>query len=831
MILCEEGKYPVNYSNYEIPEKFEKCLTKDEEKIYPRLYFDEEKEQYRPCYETCNTCKKPGNKTHHNCITCESGYRLKPIGEPIHNCVINCTYYAFTSYEQYKCIEKLPCPDYSSLFIKEKNRCIDVCERDNIYKYQYNGYCHKECPDNLTSKNFKCYDNINLSYTLTEKESTLNYTEFLDSIETFVEQYSKEYTYTKSHVTKINNEEYDTIIYRKKEGIKDCINELSLEFPIIDFSACYDKVQKKYNITEDLIIVIINKYDENKNPINSYSFFDPNTGKKLETDICENDTILVKENILSLLKENISNYELMMALMEQGINIFNSSDEFYSDLCYDYKLETKKDIALQDRLKLFYPNISLCDSGCEQIAVDLENYTSQCECNFNDISKEKSKHSKIGKTEEVLVENLIGDVFDFFGSSNIGVGKCFSKISKSFKDSYGIYITSSLFLITTVCSAIFYALGLNQIKIFIYEITKNFLNYLGQGDMILEPPPKSHVRKEKNKPKTEITKKTRKNTYKKKTLKNKRLSRIDFKDKKIQNLNIMISINKNTNNANSRDSFQITSKVFRNNSLKKKTILNRKSTKNVEEQNISKNILNNKNYSACFEEFFADSPDDMEFDDAIRLDNRKFCGYFWDNLKAKQIISNTFCTKDAFKPRSIKIIIFILHILLYFVVNALFINDDYISQVYYLEKEDNFFSFIPRSINRFFYTTLVSIVIEFIVDFFFVEEGKLKRIYLREKGDKFKLQAEIIDLIKLIKYRYITFSIFLVILYGLCSYYLICFNSIYPKIQKEWVISSIFIFLIRQILSVLQCLLETILRFISFRTESEKLFKVSKLVN
>ena len=573
---------------------------------------------------------------------------------------------------------------------------------------------------------------------------------------------------------------------------------------------------------------MINKYNEtSKNPKNSYSFFDPNTGEKLDTDICQNDTIILKENILSLLTENLSNYESMISLMEQGVNIFNTSDDFFSDLCYDYQLETERDIALQDRLKLFYPNVSLCDLGCKQTSVDLENYTSQCECDFNDISTEKIKIGQIEEAEIVLIENLVGDILDFLSSTNLGVGKCSSKMSKSFKDAYGTYITSSLFAINSICTAVFYGLGLNQIKLFIYQITKNFLNSISPGNMILAPPQKAKVKHAKEQ---KTTGGSRKNSIKRKSLLNQRASKFKFKDKKIQNLNIMIAINKNTNNTNSRDSFLMTSKVFSNNALKKKKIAEKHK---ISEKNISKNNLNNLNKSntAFLDEFFADSPDDMEFDDAIKLDKRKFCQYFSDNLKEKQIISNTFCAKDEFKPRSIKIIIFLLYILLYFVVNALFMNDEYISEVYFLEKEDNFFSFIPRSINRFFYATLVSIIIEFIVGFFFVEEGKLKRIYLREKNDKFKLESEIIDLIKLIKCRYIAFSIFLLIIYGVCLYYLVCFNSIYPKTQMEWIKSSIFIFLIRQVLSVLQCLLETILRFISFRTESEKLFKISKLVN
>ena len=206
------------------------------------------------------------------------------------------------------------------------------------------------------------------------------------------------------------------------------------------------------------------------------------------------------------------------------------------------------------------------------------------------------------------------------------------------------------------------------------------------------------------------------------------------------------------------------------------------------------------------------------------------CEFFSDNLKDNQIICNTFFAEVSLKPRSIKIILFVLNILLYFVINALFINDDYISEIYHLENE-NFFSFISRSISRVLYTTVVSLVLEFIVGFFFVEEAKLKRIYLREKDNKVILDQKILDLITLIKKSYIGFIIFVFVIFIICFYYIICFNSIYPKIQIEWIKSSVFILFIRQVLSVLQCLLETLLRFIALCYESEKMFKISKLIN
>ena len=106
----------------------------------------------------------------------------------------------------------------------------------------------------------------------------------------------------------------------------------------------------------------------------------------------------------------------------------------------------------------------------------------------------------------------------------------------------------------------------------------------------------------------------------------------------------------------------------------------------------------------------------------------------------------------------------------------------------------------------------------------------MKHIFLREKDNNYNIKEEIIILVKLIKKRFLLFIISIYIIYIICLYYLICFNSIYPHIQIEWIKSSCFIFIIRQIVSIIQCLLETILRFISFKCKSEKLFKTSKLI-
>ena len=234
----------------------------------------------------------------------------------------------------------------------------------------------------------------------------------------------------------------------------------------MDFGDCYTNIQEKNNINEELIVVISKKIIEESNQITSYSFYHPKTGDKLDTEICRNNTIKVIENLYSILSENMPNYESMLSLTKQGINIFNSSDEFYNDLCYDYELNGTKDVAYKDRLKVFYPNISLCDSGCKQIGVFLENMTAHFECDFKDLSNNNFNSIK----DNVIFDELLGDYLSFFESSNLKVLKCAKKGMKYFTKFYGMYITYiTLFSLGVSCILIasFYMIELSSLKVYI----------------------------------------------------------------------------------------------------------------------------------------------------------------------------------------------------------------------------------------------------------------------------------------------------------------------------------------------------------------------------
>ena len=84
-------------------------------------------------------------------------------------------------------------------------------------------------------------------------------------------------------------------------------------------------------------------------------------------------------------------------------------------------------------------------------------------------------------------------------------------------------------------------------------------------------------------------------------------------------------------------------------------------------------------------------------------------------------------------------------------------------------------------------------------------------------------------LIREIKKRYVSFIIMAFIILVISLYYILCFNYVYPKTQVEWIKSSVLIIFIIQLLSLLKCLYESLFRFLSFKCESEKLFKLSKI--
>ena len=272
---------------------------------------------------------------------------------------------------------------------------------------------------------------------------------------------------------------------------------------------------------------------------------------------------------------------------------------------------------------------------------------------------------------------------------------------------------------------------------------------------------------------------------------------------------------------------------------KKKTKISIKciDSKSDNKSNYNSNIIIfNKKYNDSlknlnFESIKNDEFDEKDYYDSIYNESRSFIQFLCEKIKDNQIIYNTFCVYEILKPICYKIILLTLKIEIYFVSNALFYNDEYLSELFNSNEEEKFFSYLLRSYNRFIYSTIVGVIVSIIIDCIFIEEKKIKRTFIREKEDPLQLRYEISIFARDIKTRYNIF-IFLCIFISIISwYYVSCFNSVYPGVKIEWIKSSITIIIIMQILSILIILLEAILRGLSFYYKSEKLFKAKQFIS
>ena len=792
------------------------------------FYFDSLVSKFKLCYQSCKKCNNGGDVNIQNCLECDDNYIKEPDKDST-NCVVACNYmYYYNNFGQYKCTVENKCPDEYKLYIEELKKCTNDCSKEDIYKYKYGGKCLKNCPENTSKKeeDRTCIDIDLDSCSKTENEFLLKNELDLDEIDLNAKNYAEEFSYTDKHVSYYYNDLYSILFYKDST----CIEELSLKMPKVDFGNCYSKILDNLDppTTDKIIIVLIEKINKQKKSSTTYLFYHPNTGQKIDAaTICKGEEIIIKQSVLSQLNNSNVNIDDVLFLAKQNIDVFNISDQFYTDLCFHFDSPNGKDIPLKDRMLTYYPNVTLCDEGCETKGVNLTTMESMCECTFSDI---------MNLGDNALLQNTLGGITDLLSSSNIFVLKCYKDVfdQKYFIKNTGGFIIISLTILEIILSILFFAIDITQIFSNLYILTESFINsikskkiYKNTNDNFLTLPTE-------NAP----PRKNESSKYIKRTKTNK------IKTRKFK----VVSYNNDNNdeNRNTTSTEKIDSNLEHKKIKKSKTShlkMKKKSTVGDEIeyfdfdeaiQDFSPNLKPGEkplNKNIDIDEFLKPDLDDMDYDDAVKYDKRPFCLFYWERLKDKQMILNIILKHDILKPITMKLLLLVLNIELYFVVNGLFYSEDYISELYYSTEEENFFSFFTRSINRFFYTTIVGVIVEYIIGFIFTEEKKIKKIFLREKDNFQKLKYQIFKVIKNCKTRFIIFIILCFIVSFISWYYVNCFNNVYPGVKIEWIKSSIVIIIIMQLLPVVTAFLEAILRGLSFRCKNEKLFELKQYLS
>jgi hypothetical protein len=295
--------------------------------------------------------------------------------------------------------------------------------------------------------------------------------------------------------------------------------------------------------------------------------------------------------------------------------------------------------------------------------------------------------------------------------------------------------------------------------------------------------------------------------------------------------------NKNDNKINSINLNNSTIRSFNSNKNTKSniTVFTLPNKQNKLDDKISSDLISSvsksnlvylNEFKIDMENYLQTELENLAFEEVKERDDRKFGEYFSDQIKSNLLIVDIILNKDAFKPRTIRILLFIINIDFYLFINALFINEEFISEVFN-SNNDNFFSFLPRCIDRIFYTILFKAILNYIIDFFFIEEKKIKIIMKSKSNTIEDVKNKINQIMEKVLKRYFFFIFFSFIITLFSLYYITCFNYRYYYITNEWIKSSIFIIILMEIVSFVTILIESSLRFLSLKFNSEKFYKLS----
>jgi hypothetical protein len=222
----------------------------------------------------------------------------------------------------------------------------------------------------------------------------------------------------------------------------------------VDFGPCENILRAHYNISNSRIITFLQLEIDNldsQSVVNQvgYQAFDDEQ-KPLNLSLCNNTNI----QIFYLLKSNSSlDISFISSFQDSNIDLFNLENEFFTDICFSYSY-SENDVVLEDRIKDFYQNYSLCDDGCTYNDINLEYMTIACDCDVK---------TNLTTTQKVINLKTMEDVNK---SSIFEIIRCYNLVF-SFKNKLN-NIGFWIFLILTIAHIplliIYFCNGLKSIK-------------------------------------------------------------------------------------------------------------------------------------------------------------------------------------------------------------------------------------------------------------------------------------------------------------------------------------------------------------------------------
>ena len=609
----------------------------------------------------------------------------------------------------------------SSFIFKYNNNCSDVCfvpykklildTKKCIYNctdnfaFEYNNICYSSCPNGTYNINNNiCIENNNITYNncidyfyniIKKNKNSNNYNNIIMNIQN---ELNNNILYkcieniiikeNKDLLIKDNNIIYQlTSVYNQNHNI---YNNLSS----INFDECENKLRTYYNIGNNTTLLIL-KIDIFENglliPIIEYEAYNSKTKEQLNLNICQ----YIKINL-----------NIPVNIDENSIFKYNSSNEYYNDICYSYT-KNNSDFILEDRRDEYINNnLSLCEKGCEYNNYDYNNKKVLCEC-FT-----KTKIASLSEIE-INKDKLLRNFIDIKNIININVLRCFKEVFNKEKLIFnlGFIIMGIIILITFILSILFKIKEYSDLKNRIYKIILN----------------KKEINIKKEKTKTKIkdnpNKKRKINFVSENDTKSGKSSKIimiskHLKEQYIDNnkkldknpkiyriqkhLKTQIIDNNKTsleNSKNDRTRKHLITQIIDNKSKLGKNSKYEKKQKHLKKQLIENNQkrLNKINYNDY-------ELNNLSYNEALKIDKRTYFQYYLSLLRTKHILIFSFYTYTDYNSKLIKIILFLFSFSLSFTINALFFNKATLHKIYEDQGKYNFIYQIPNIL----YSTIIS---------------------------------------------------------------------------------------------------------------------------
>ena len=716
------------------------CLQKIPEGYY---LSDINNKNAKQCYKTCKVCEKEGTQEIHNCLECKENYNFELNMDNFKNCYDKCEYYYYLDNISNKsyCTKNYKCPEYYYKLIPGKNECISDCNRDPIYKYEYNNTCfniskielNEDISDILsTDINKEKYTNDSHEIILYSLDKFIQILNLNDTFEKVNNTLTKKSDLNSKIINNILKGTMNTILTQIKSkncsivieddsGDNHLLSTLSnnlnrVDYSSIDFGECEKILRNKSGIEsdEELILYEIEHNIEGlKIPVIEYTLFSSDGYRQLNLSLCDN--LKVKYNI----PVNIS---------ENDLEQYDPESDFYQDPCSKYN-ENGVDVTLYDRKNSFNNNnMSLCEKGCSFIKYNTETSKAECDCNVkNDMSYNDNKNNN---------GELINKIESHKSNNNLGVTQCLTNVE--LKTNSGFISLLIIVIIFIIVFIIFCIKGKNNLEQKLNEEIYNKFEKQQRNE-------KCHKAK-----------------------KNRNAIKLDGGKIHIKKENIKLK-----------------SKLTKD--LKKRTNLFNSSSKGYIKQKTQDNINNlnlkdNKANLPIIEDIPNQDNDyemnNLSYPQALKYDKRTFCDYYCSLQKNKQLFMFTFCSFNDYNSGIIKKFIFFLSFAVHYTINALFFTDEVMHKILEDEGSYNFSFHLPRIL----ISTVASIIfLRLILEMLVLTDRSVLEV--KHQTTKILANEMKIKILKCVNLKYAIFFILNFILLILFWFYLTCFNGVYENTQ------------------------------------------------